>query len=307
MGSFHDSVVKQTTTALKNILEQHPKITPEKLEYILPVWYPIATVQLRMLENTFENFEVVQLTVLRLLGLGIRDPQLISDTMCLTPNYICKVLQLLTGYGYLDGQGLTALGARCLQEGKKILSVETAQEFQMDALGGLLLKVPQVVNNKAITERQKLDEKLPTLLPAEGIGLDALKQQLMNAKGQELYVHGGGVLHANVTDVLEVNCSALGFARAYALKFRGQPVPVVMAERFDRQVRDYVKRFSYQPFSVAVPAVAECWGFAPTTPVNNAHINDRMLQLHAEAVKPGGYAAADLLGEVLERMKGENE
>ena len=128
---------------LRRILDQNPHIVPGRIELFTEVYYPIAVLEIEMRETTFENFDLIPLSVMKFVDAGVRDPEGIAGLMGLSPGYVQKVLDLLMGYGYLCEDGLTKLGQYSLQMEQKISQNTVKQKFQADALTGDLLRSGQ--------------------------------------------------------------------------------------------------------------------------------------------------------------------
>jgi hypothetical protein len=266
-------------TALADICARYPAIKPCDIELFAPVYYPIAMVELRLAEQTFEDFEIVQLTVLRMIALGLRDASIIGKTLGLSTSYVQKVIRLLQGYGHLDRNGLTQLGAESLKQQQKIVINETVQTFQMDALNGTLLKVEQVVAENSLSELADTHFLMGHLSHLEGISEQTLRDQLMGQGGNAFIHRDKGILHANVTGIRDARCAGLQYARAYMLKLAGQSLPIVLTKRYNKAQKELSKRFTWQPFSVGNPGIAGLLGFDPGTVVGSLHANEYLLQL----------------------------
>lgn len=267
------------TDALNEILTQYPRIRPAHIETFIPVYYPIAMVEMQMQEHTFEDFETVHLAVLRLVALGIREPELIAATLSLTAGYVEKVMHLLTGFGHLQGGDLTPLGQESLNQGKKITLKETMQTFQVDALNGTLLKLPKTVAEKSLAQLEQTTIKIGHLGSLEGISEDVIRGQLEGDRGMDYIYHNADILHANVSSIRDVRCTQICFAQSYLMKLTEQTVPIVFAKRYDKTQKLLRDRFSWQPYSISNPQVAQRWGFKENTPISTAPANESLLQM----------------------------
>ena len=265
--------------ALADICARYPAIRNGNIELFAPVYYPIAMVELRLAEQTFEDFETVQLTVLRLVALGMHDAGIIGKTLGLSTSYVRKVLRLLQGYGHLNQNGLTQLGADSLKQQQKIVINETVQTFQMDAMNGTLLKVEQVVAENSLSELADTHFLMGHLSHLEGISEQTLRDQLMGQGGNAFIHRDKGILHANVTGIQGARCAGLQYARAYMLKLSGQSLPIVLTKRYNKAQKEMSQRFTWQPFSVGNTGIASALGFAPDTVVGSRQANEYLLQL----------------------------
>lgn len=265
--------------AMEKICGKYPAIRPENIEYFAPVYYPIAIVELRLAEQTFEDFETVQLTVLRLMSLGITDYKVIAQTLGLSPNYVFKVIRLLVGYGHLDGTSLTELGRESLSAGKKIVTTETLQKFQTDALNGTLLKVGQVVTESSLNDKSETLRIIGHLSYLDGIAEDTLRSQLTGGDSGSYLQQKSGILHTNVIAIKDARCTQIQYAKCYLLKLRDQNFPIIFAERYDRTQKEIRDRFSWRPFSVAGSQVINLCGFEADTKISSEHATNYVRQL----------------------------
>ncbi len=259
------SETKETLYALQAIREKYPKIRTFDIERFAPVYYPIAVMEMDLSEQTFEDFETVQLTVLKAYRWGMKNPDIIADSLGLSRGYIENVLRLLTGYGHIENGYVTEVGERSLAAGKKIIVNKTRQRFQTDALNGTLLRLSEKVINNAICEKGETNKYIGHLSYPEGIPESYLIDQLAGEKCSEYLHYRSDILHANVTDISGVRCKELQYAKAYLLKLKSHKAPMVFAKRYDRTVKDINDRFSWQPFSVADDSYIRNLGFYPDT------------------------------------------
>ncbi len=61
----------EVNNAFDRIMEQNPQIIPARVELFTEVYYPIAILEMEISETTFEDFDIVPLTVLRFINLGL--------------------------------------------------------------------------------------------------------------------------------------------------------------------------------------------------------------------------------------------
>ncbi len=271
----------EAVEALDSICSKYSAIRRNQIEQFAPVYYPIAIVELRMREKTFEDFETVQLTVLKLVELGIQNPDILAQTLGLSVGYVQKVLHLLRGYGHISGSGVTALGQQSLQAEKKIVEKETMQKFQMDALNGTLLKMGQSVTENTLNDISETHWKIGHLDHIDGVPTKMLSDQLVGANCQQYLRQKTGILHTNVTAIREASCAGIQYAKAYLMKLTGLECPIVFANRYDYRQKEIRDRFSWQPFSVESRLVASRYGFEEDTPVSTSHAGSYIRRLYS--------------------------
>ncbi len=266
--------------ALADIRERYPRIKTEEIERFAPVYYPVAMVEMLLEEQTFEDFETVHLAVLRLIALGISDYKLIAQTLGLSASYVFKVLHLLNGYGHVSDSGLTELGRESLKQQKKIITTDTLQKFQVDALNGRLLKTQQSVAGNMLNSKDETITMIGHLNYLDGMDSQNLSAQLTSGNCENYLNQKSGVLHTNVRRIKAARCTEIKYAKCYLLKLRGWTHPIIFAKRYNRLSQDLKQRFPWQPFSVQDGTMIQRFGLEPQTPVNTQLATDYVQQLY---------------------------
>jgi hypothetical protein len=266
--------------ALNEIRERYPRIKTTDIERFAPVYYPVAMVEMLLEEQTFEDFETVHLAVLRLISLGISDYKLIAQTLGLSASYVFKVLHLLTGYGHIADGRLTDLGRESLQQQKKIITTDTLQKFQVDALNGRLLKNHQVVAGNMLNSKDETITMIGHLNYLDGMDSQNLSSQLTGGNCENYLNQKSGVLHTNVRRIKAARCTEIKYAKCYLLKLRGCTQPFIFAKRYNRMGEEQKLRFPWQPFSAQDAATARRYGLEPDTPANTQLTTEYVQQLY---------------------------
>jgi len=258
----------EALAALDDIHEKYKKLPSTDIEKFAPVYYPIAIVEMNLDEMTFEDFESVQYAILSLVSLGIIDHTIIADTLGLSPNYVFKVIRLLSGYGHIGDEGITDLGLESLNTGQKIVKSQVWQKFQLDALNGTLLKVEQAVTENMLNERNETNITVGHLDYLDGMRVEDISTQLAKNNIRNYVSQKDGIINTNVTSINDIRCTEVKYARCYLMKVRNCEEPIVFAKRYDNTKKDVKERFSWQPFSVKNKTIAEKYGFEADTPFN---------------------------------------
>lgn len=105
---------------LSTILKTYPTLSVADVDAFIPVYFPIALVEIDTVEESFEDFEVIELTVLKLVSLGVETSHEISELLAIDEKYVKRVLKLLIGYGHIKNNKITEIGLRSLERGQKI-------------------------------------------------------------------------------------------------------------------------------------------------------------------------------------------
>lgn len=277
----------EALAALDDIHDKYKKLPSTDIEKFAPVYYPIAIVEMNLDEVTFEDFESVQYTILKLVSLGINDHTVIAETLGLSPNYVFKIIRLLNGYGHLDGNGITQLGLDSISSGQKIVKSQVWQKFQLDALNGTLLKIDQAITENMLNDRDQTNITIGHLNYLDGMPVQEISTQLAKSNIGK-YVHQkSGIINTNVTNINDVRCIEVRYARCYLMKVRTCDEPIVFAKRYDNSKEDVKERFSWQPFSVKNNLIIEKYGFEKDIPFNSEVARNYVGQLYAMLIERG--------------------
>lgn len=277
----------EALAALDDIHEKYKKLPSTDIEKFAPVYYPIAIVEMNLDEVSFEDFETVQYTILKMISLGVTDHVVLAETLGLSPNYVFKIIRLLNGYGHLDGNGITELGRDSISRGQKIVKSQVWQKFQLDALNGTLLKVDQAVTENMLNDREQTNITIGHLDYLDGMPVQAISTQLAK-NNLSNYVHQkSGIINTNVTKINDVRCTEVKYARCYLMKVRNCDEPIVFAKRYDSSKEDVKERFSWQPFSVKNAVILERYGFETDIPFSSDVARRYIGQLYSMLIERG--------------------
>ena len=270
------------TRDLWKILETYPNLHDYTIESVTLFYYPIAMMEMALSERSLEDFEAVQLAVLRLVGLKLTDPAIIAKTLCLTTDYARRVLQLLMGYGLLDSRAqLTELGQQSLNARRRVTMVNTTQVFQMDPLNGRLLPLDQILSRYVLVDADRIQLQIPVLRCGDGIPADHLVQQILEDRGDQFVHHNPGVFHVNVQSVNDARCTELCYAKSYLIKLANQPSPLCFAQRYDKTQDDPKLRTCFRPYSCPAPRTGLYLTMDERTAVTSQYANEFLIPFGA--------------------------
>lgn len=243
--------VLELSQTLNAILKKYPKIKPSDIEQFAPVYYPIALIEMDFDEQSFEDFESIQLAILQFVNAGINDPNIISASMGINnPNYIYNVLQLLKGYGHIDHAGITELGKKSLSEEKKITRARVKQQFQLDALNGNLLEIDQNLINSSMMSSNETIPIVGHLGYLEGIPSEYVEKQIKSIGFDHFKRYKSSILNANVLEIHDIHCIEVQYSKCYLIKLRSSITPTVFGKRFNPNGGSDSERFFWEPLCI---------------------------------------------------------
>lgn len=302
---------------LDRILQQNPQIVPSRIELFSEVYYPIAILEMEMSETTFEDFDLLPLSVLKFINAGLGTAKEIAELMGLSGNYVQKVMDLLMGYGYIDSNGLTDMGKEALRIEKKVAHSTVRQRFQADAITGDLLKIGEQPFEADLQGREKTFAVIPHMPHIEGISIEAINDQLLKSDLTRYKHYQGDILNANVDDIKDVVCIGLEYIRAYLVKMQGIDSPFIISYRYDSSKKEFNERFRWQPMRMPSKKAYAEYGFSKEiecyTPEalktinslyqlvckNIVEINEKRLQKLLGHIQPFDYTTMDIsLGRI---------
>lgn len=138
--------------ALDDILTHNPQVDVEKVDRIVPIYYPIAVVEMEMGERSMEDFETIEYVILKLFASGITAVNLLSSLTGLDKTYVEEILKMLYSYGHIVDGKITPLGLESVKHRARITLKRSKQKFQIDAMNGNLLKVKETISESQMSE-----------------------------------------------------------------------------------------------------------------------------------------------------------
>lgn len=224
-----------------------------KLEFCSCLYYPIAQLELDLLENSSEEFDSIEFTILELIDIGIKEPKLIANILGITESYVKKLIRILEGYGHLKGDKLTDLGKKSIEDEVKYTEFLVRQSFQADPIFGDFITKEMIQPNAHLLTAKETNENIPHVVPDPIVEKELLDNLLKDIKP---YKQGkSNVFHVNAKRIENVVDKKIRFAYAFLLKFERIEYPiVVMRCKVDRYTERAVDAFYWKP--VAIPSTA---------------------------------------------------
>lgn len=246
--------------AIGQIRRHYPKITPESIRFAAMVFYPVALVEVIAWEKSVEDFDSVQLMILRFISLGMGQEE-IAELTGLTPAYIAKIKELLYGYGHITPAGtITDLGRESIEydhgNGKKVEYKESKRHVQLDALSLSMIPYEKSVDETTFYEKSLAHGyQVGVISYPEGIDAQTLETQLKEIDYQE--ITGARDIHVNIVSISEMRCLKLRYAISCMLCLDGSNTPIVFGRRKGQKKASTL----WIPFGIESEHVRQCYGF----------------------------------------------
>ena len=232
---------------VKEILEKYPEINEKDIMYCIPLYYPIGMIEVEMDEESFEDYDEIQIQILRLFALDICDVNMISRMLGLTSNYVSRLLTLLEGYGHIQDGRITSLGLRCLNEEHKIEYKTVFQKFQINALNGDFIKINEQICLNKLESGAQTNKNIIHMDYLDGVYRQNLISQI-NDKSYKQFILTRDDVNVNVRNVGLIKLLEIKYVLSYmfVMKDKGK---FICSSRYD--VKNNLNRFTWKPFSVS--------------------------------------------------------
>lgn len=246
------------------ILEDMPALAQfGPLQLCSTVYYPIALLKMRLEEYSYEDFDAVELSLLRFCSVGIHAPNKLCQWMGLpSQRYVSERLSILTAEGLLSNGQLTSLGQDSLQLGKKKQLYDTEQLFQADGILGLLLPKEYQRWIDQLESREQTKKAYPHLMHSDGIAIDSIRSAIQGPEKIRNYKrYRKSVLNVNVEQVQDVRFSELRYLKVLLIKLQGIDVPLVFLPhrkaKKDNRTQSSAPLYLPQSLTLCLPALTQ--------------------------------------------------
>lgn len=280
-----------TDDTLLEILEQYPEINArEDIECFVQVYYPIAVIDMTLYERSFENIDIINSTILKLINSGVTDHAEIADILGLSEKYVGICIKTLMGYNQISQDGkMTEVGLDSLKENKLVKLFEVTQQFQIDALNGNLLRLDNCLDKRLLFNRDETNGNIGHISYIEGVERSYLEEQLTERKLSELIQCTN---ETNIESVKSIDFKEIKYVSGFMIQLKGWDVPIVFTKRFD--LRNRTNPHKWLPFGVANRDIIydsyeddifckedffDKYGFSYDTPINTDNANEYILSI----------------------------
>lgn len=228
------------------ILQRYPHLVQEEIVTVAKIYYPFAELEVTLEERSFEEYELIQRTVLEIISHGVNDPTGIRKLTGISEEYIEKIVKLLLSYGHVDEQGnITSLGRESLQSSKKILKVKTGQRLYVDALNGAPVRLDRDPDKNFFVEPEEMDTYVYTVDGIDGID----SKVVLDVFGRDDYAQfreqytGSRV---KVLSVESVECKTIRYATAVIIETANPKRTMVLFKKY-LSGRNEIQRHVWEP------------------------------------------------------------
>ncbi|WEK53709.1 MAG: hypothetical protein P0Y55_14145 [Candidatus Cohnella colombiensis] len=213
--------------ALRDFMRSCPELTTGRaLTQFACIYYPIAMLELELLENASEEFDTIENAMLELIYAGLKSIEQISEVMGLPLNYTQKLMTILEGYGHIENGELTELGRRSVAEGIKYTKYTTRQLVQADSIHGVLLSREFNQSNHSLFQPDETTGSFQHVLPNPFLSAEAF-QRLMSETMNYKRVNKR-IFHVNIERIQSIISQSFRFAHAFLVSLEGLPHPIVL-------------------------------------------------------------------------------
>lgn len=223
--------------AIDDFYEKYPEFYKAgKMEFCSCIYYPIADLELELLEASSEEFETIEHSILELIYSGIVNTKQIADMMGLPEKYVKKIISLLEGYGQLLEMKVTDIGRKSVLEGVKYTKFTTRQKIQADPIFGVLLTKEISQSKGQLFKADKTNNKIPHVQPDPYV-----EHEMFEELFDDLSRYRKGrkkVFHTNVIQIEQVISKQICYAYAFLVKFEKLDEPLILLKCRHQQRKD---------------------------------------------------------------------
>lgn len=256
----------------QNILRGHPEIAALGTPLVCAtVYYPIALLKLKMLEYSFEDFDEVELSILRFCAAGINTPEGLCRWMGLpSKRYVDERLALLTAEGLLQNGKLTELGAESLKIEQKKRLYDAEQIFQADGILGLLLPRAYQRRSDQLISRHETKGKYPHLMHSDEIAEETIRNVIQGEEKLRAYKdYRKSILNVNVEQVQSIRFHSLKYMQVLLVRFPESKSPLVFLPHYRDGVLSDEPLYIPGSLAARLPAMAKDRPVIPDSSLGN--------------------------------------
>lgn len=253
------------SNVIPDIRKQYKNIRQEDILFAAMVFYPVALVDVEAEERSVEDFDAVQLTILKFFATGLSGEDIAALTG-LTPEYVAQIKNMLVNvYGHIAADGtITPLGIESIQREKNVQIKYSKRNIYVDAITLAVIPYKQHLDETIFYEKPDAHEfNVGVMAYPDGITEEALEARLrgegvLDDEEDTTYdkIIGARDIHVNISSIRKLKCLKLRYAIACMLMLDGCKAPIVFGRRFSRH--------AWIPFGVESEVVRQRYGFEAT-------------------------------------------
>lgn len=212
------------------------------------LYYPVAHLELNILEMTSEEFDTIEHVVLELYAAGLNSKEFIADVLGIPIGYVGKILRILEGYGHISNGSLTELGHQSLSEEKMVTRYLTRQKVQADPLAGLAFSKAMYQSNLSLFSSEDTNPRISHLMPGAFLQPDLFDK--LKSCIQEMKSSQKGIFHVNVEEIVDIVSRETKFTYAFLVKF-DYCLPFVIVKCREFEPTNGAPIYYWKPIAIA--------------------------------------------------------
>lgn len=217
----------------KQFLSRFDKI-PLKLLYFHTFLCPVAMAEVMVKEHIVEDFEAVELLVLRLYEAGFHSVKEIASLSGMKETVIERALNNeVMVYRHIDNESgaITNMGRKTLEENENGNAVshiiyDTPRRMQIEAATGTV--IPGYLEEDVKYMKQILEERVDGVVPVQSVNFDEelrneINSRLLEYKHMDILNEGD-----TIVSIDKLHTTQIFYRWAYLAKFEGMTYPMIV-------------------------------------------------------------------------------
>ncbi len=220
--------IEKTKQALDIFQRTFPELFElGKLNIFHFFYCPISVALVDADEYIREEYESLELLILKLYDAGLTTVDAISTVTGLDKNLIAKTIELLKkAYRHIANDQITELGRLSINEGIKHVIYEVKREIQFEAITGTVLD--REIEQRKDKLLKGLDPRYSRPLPINTVEMDVEVTKDINKRLDEYKNLEKSVFDKNIKSVRKVTTNMLRYTSGYAVSFDFLPDPFII-------------------------------------------------------------------------------
>ena len=223
--------------ALELFLKENEKADLD-LEFFHPFLCPVALVEAMVREHIVEDYDALELLVLRLYDVGIHDVETLTSLSGMKQAIVERALNNETFvYNHIDSVSgeITDLGRQTLEENeseelKNHVLYLTPRRFQIEAVTGTV--IPSYLEEKTYRMKSVFEEWFDGIVPPESIEKDdelkkEINERLREYKQLDILNEGD-----TIQSIEELKTTQIFYRWAYLTRYKGMKFPMIALQGY---------------------------------------------------------------------------
>ena len=209
---------------------------------------PISIIEADVKEYIVDEYDSVELLVLRLCSAGIRDINIINELTGIDIHMLDKVLKTeIYTYGHINPNTgeRTEAGKQTLEDNKDIEKLfqhalyDVKREIQADSLTGTIIRAEaEQPKEKMVTFSDRIN---PNILPLEAVVIDSELEKEITERLQ-MYIKEGYLTDGNtINEIGNLRSKEIRYRAAFFVKMRKFEYPFIAISYFEKKEEKWEK------------------------------------------------------------------